>query len=147
MIFQSIITQLHAAEPQERLTALRVLAMLEETRALDAVYVLYTQDDDAAVRQTAQWAGQILYAAQQRGYSTAEAIQTHFAGSGKAVQEQWLETMRQQSESVSGIDNWHVDRSSGQHEVPRHASSSPPSVADLDLLDAGLSDTFWDADG
>ena len=69
-----LIARLQHPEAAIRLDALRILAMLEETEALEAVAGVYRQDPDPTVRQAAGWAGKILYQAQQRGHSTAQAI-------------------------------------------------------------------------
>jgi hypothetical protein len=56
----------------------RVLGMLDETRALDALRRRYPVEDDPAVRNAITWAGKRLYQAQQAGYSTINEVFRYF---------------------------------------------------------------------
>jgi len=78
MDLQQLINMLHDDSPLKRVAALRVLAMLEETRAINAIVVVYKNDPDERVREIAKWAGGIIWRAQERGYSTQNAIAAHF---------------------------------------------------------------------
>ena len=114
-----LIARLQHPDAAFRLDALRILAMLEETEALDRVAQIYKRDPDPEVRQVAGWAGKLLYQARQRGHSTAQAlaaldaarpsVETEdliltgaaslLAGDGKALQNQMrLEQLRLQHE-------------------------------------------------
>jgi hypothetical protein len=74
MVFQIWLERLQDSNPAARIEALRVLAMVEETEALPVVGKVYKHDPDPAVREVAEWAGRLIWQAQQRGYSTASAL-------------------------------------------------------------------------
>ena len=57
---------------------LRILAMVEETRALGAIKWVYKHDPEPGVRDVANWAGQVIWQASQRGHSTQGAIEELF---------------------------------------------------------------------
>lgn len=61
-----------------RLDVVRVLGMLDETRALDAVRQRYQVETDDTVKGALSWAGKRLFEAQQGGYSTLEELIRHF---------------------------------------------------------------------
>jgi hypothetical protein len=65
-------------QPAVRLDVVRVLGMLDETRALDALRRRYPVETDAAVRNAITWAGKRLYQAQQAGYSTINELFRYF---------------------------------------------------------------------
>ena len=69
-----LIARLQHPDAAIRLDTLRIVAMIEETEALEAVAQVYRNDPLPDVRQVAGWAGKILYQARQRGHSTAQAI-------------------------------------------------------------------------
>lgn len=71
--------QLRDPDPRTRVQALRILAMVEETRALNAVRWLYKNDPETGVREVAAWAGKLLWEAEQRGHSTARAMEEMFS--------------------------------------------------------------------
>jgi hypothetical protein len=79
MDFDELTSRLHEDDPRVRVEALRMLAMLEETRALDAILVMYKNDPDERVRHVAKWAGNIIWQAKERGHDTKAAIEAHFA--------------------------------------------------------------------
>ena len=57
-----------------RLDVVRVLGMLDEVRALEALRAHYPAETDESVRKAIAWAGKRLYQAQQAGYSTIDEI-------------------------------------------------------------------------
>lgn len=61
-------------QPAVRLDVVRVLGMLDETRALDALRRRYPVETDPAVRSAITWAGKRLYQAQQAEYSTINEL-------------------------------------------------------------------------
>jgi len=65
---------LEHAQASTRLEIVRVLGMLDETRALPALRARYAHEPDATVQQAIAWAGQRIFAAEQAGYSTLGAI-------------------------------------------------------------------------
>lgn len=129
-----LITRLRHPDAAIRLDTLRILAMLEETEALDMVAQVYKHDPDPNVRRAAGWAGKILYQAHQRGHSTAQAIAaldaaqlsteteelilagaaSRLAGEGKAMQAQMdLEQLRLQHELLDTMQE-NVDKATGK---------------------------------
>ncbi len=78
-LLQSLLEQLRSPDPLEREEALRILAMVEETEAIPMVLQVFRQDPEPRIRQIAQWAGRILWQAQQRGHSTCKAMEARFA--------------------------------------------------------------------
>lgn len=79
MDFDELTGRLHDDNPRVRVETLRVLAMLEETRALESILVTYKNDPDERVRHVAKWAGNIIWQARERGHDTRAAIEAHFA--------------------------------------------------------------------
>jgi len=128
-----LIARLQQPDAAIRLDTLRILAMLEETEALEAVARIYRSDPDANVRRAAVWAGKILYQAQQRGHSTAQALaaleterpaedtedlmlaglMSPLDGEGKALQAQnTMEQLRLQQELLDTMQT-QADRADG----------------------------------
>lgn len=144
-MFQQLINQLSHAEPLQRIYALQVLAMLEETRALNAIHHVFKNDPDERVRQAAKWAGGLIWQAQQRGYSTEQAMNDHFA---KQASEKQRDAMVSNLLIPVGDDRalkadmdalqtqWqHLDTMKRTHTT----QTAPVHQDDFDLLDAGLS--------
>ncbi|HVO43759.1 MAG TPA: HEAT repeat domain-containing protein [Aggregatilineales bacterium] len=63
MELKDLLEQLRDPDPWARVEALRILAMVEETRALKAIEWVFTNDPEVGVRKVAQWAGRILWTA------------------------------------------------------------------------------------
>lgn len=167
--------RLRDPDPRVRVETLRILAMVEETRALDAVRWIYKHDPEAGVREVADWAGRLIWTAHQRGYTTERALEELFARPAAAEhQERFLASLswydlrqarhrnsqtyaseltfqRQLEEALRG-----EDESTAPGDVPRllpprklpeiSPALDTPDMADDDLLDAGLSDDFWGDD-
>ena len=164
--------RLRDPDPRVRVETLRILAMVEETRALDAVRWIYRHDPEAGVREVADWAGRLIWVAHQRGYSTERALEELFArpaatehqerflaslsrwdsrqvrhrdsqayASEQTFQRQLEEALRGEDESTAPTD---VPRLLPPHQIPE-TSPVPDAadVAEVDLLDAGLSHDFW----
>jgi hypothetical protein len=74
MRLEVLLGGLEHPEPGTRLQVVRVLGMLDETRALPALRARYAQEPDATVQQAIAWAGQRVFEAEQAGYSTLGAI-------------------------------------------------------------------------
>jgi len=85
-ICETLLAGLSHPEPAVRLDVARVIGMVEETQALDRLRILYPAETDEAVRGAMAWAGSRLYRAQQAGYSTVDALCSHF-GVDRAVEE------------------------------------------------------------
>ena len=75
MEISNLAQGLRSADPRERVRTLRVLAMVEETRALKAVRWLYEHDPEDGVREVAGWAMRLLAEAHKRGHSTERAME------------------------------------------------------------------------
>ena len=78
MNIDTLAEQLRDPDPHVRVAALRILAMVEETRALEAIRWIYRNDPEPGVREVANWAGRLIWAAQQRGHSTQRAVEALF---------------------------------------------------------------------
>ncbi|HLA44583.1 MAG TPA: HEAT repeat domain-containing protein [Aggregatilineales bacterium] len=78
MNLHELTNLLHHPDSQQRIAALRVLAMLEETRALNAIAWVFKKDSDPQVREVAKWAGSMIWIAQEHGHSTEAAIEQFF---------------------------------------------------------------------
>jgi len=145
MDFSELKNRLHDMNPRVRVESLRVLAMLEETRALENILHVYKNDPDERVRHVAKWAGNIIWQAKERGHSTEDAIEAHFKRRKRPDVEQMVvdgatSDMASDPALSLGVDaarqKWdHVDAIKGD---------SPFGNDDDDtaLLDAGLRDMF-----
>lgn len=78
MVIQELAQRLRDPDPRVRVETLRILAMVEETRALGAVRWVYLYDPEPGVRDVANWAGDLLWQAHQRGHSTERALEAMF---------------------------------------------------------------------
>jgi hypothetical protein len=78
MDIRELAQRLRDPDPRVRVEALRILAMVEETRALGAVRWVYLHDPEPGVRDVANWAGNLLWQAHQRGYSTGGVLEEMF---------------------------------------------------------------------
>lgn len=78
MRLEVLLSGLDHPDPAVRLDVVRVLGMVEETHALDALRQCYQVETDSNVRNAMAWAGKRIYAAQQAGHSTIDAICQHF---------------------------------------------------------------------
>ncbi|GAB4553781.1 MAG: hypothetical protein OHK0023_23180 [Anaerolineae bacterium] len=65
MALADLIQQLSNPDQWTRVEALRILAMVEEARAFEAIRAVYEHDPEPGVREIALWAGKIIYAAAQ----------------------------------------------------------------------------------
>lgn len=74
MKLEMLLSGLNSPQPAVRLDVVRVLGMLDETRALDALRARYAVETDPAVREAISWAGKRLYHALQAGYSTIDEL-------------------------------------------------------------------------
>jgi hypothetical protein len=78
MDINSLAQRLRDADPRVRVEVLRILAMVEETRALPAIRWIFQHDPEPGVREVANWAGHLLWEAHQRGHSTQRALEEIF---------------------------------------------------------------------
>lgn len=149
---------LRSADPRVRVDALRVLAMVEETRALDAASWIAAHDPEPGVRSVAEWSAAILRDAQARGHSTAKAIEALYQPKPAPDREAHfllgLEAVpgrsRAQQIAIEHIYERHLEEALSMRQAdaapPQPAPASTPRdlprVESLDdfaaLLDAGL---------
>jgi len=78
MKLHELVAGLDHPEPVVRRDVARVLGMVEETRALDALRQRYPTETDPDVQAALSWAGKRLFAAQQAGHTTVDAICQYF---------------------------------------------------------------------
>ncbi len=78
MRLETLLSGLNNPQPAVRLDVVRVLGMLDETRALPPLRARYPQEDDPQVREAITWAGKRLYQAQQAGYTTLDELFRYF---------------------------------------------------------------------
>ncbi len=78
MKLEVLIGSLDNPQPAVRLDVARVLGMLDEVQALDALRQRFQVETDPSVRNAIAWAGKRLYEAQQAAYSTVEEVCRHF---------------------------------------------------------------------
>ncbi len=152
-MWQALIHALHDPDPTRRIQMLQVVAMLEETRAIQTVHDLFKSDPDPQVRQTAKWAGSLLWQAQQRGYSTDSAVEAHFARQKQVTsdrQEAVVDSVLLHAGNDHALNSylsaartqWEVVNEVRQRDPRATQTQSAPLVVDhdhLDLLEAGLS--------
>lgn len=74
MKLEALLQGVNAPNPETRLNVVRVLGMVEETRALGVLGERYKVETDATVKQAIQWAGKKIHQASQSGYSTINEI-------------------------------------------------------------------------
>lgn len=153
MLLAKLIHSLRDANPTIRIKTLQILAMLEETRALRIVAQVYNSDTDEQVRQTAQWAGKVIWSAHHRGYTTEAALQQHFkwrppevhaerlvgnlagqAGISKELQNQ-LDLLKSEWERLDALSEHFQSEAAS---VKRLASG----IDAIEMLEVGLSDDF-----
>lgn len=149
-MFQELVNQLRDPDPARRIHTLQVLAMLDETRALNAIHYVFKNDSDQRVRQAAKWAGNLIWQAQQRGYNTEKALEEHIAGQLSDKQREAMlanliipvgDDRSLKAEMDSLQTKWqHIDAVKQRGEPPPTPPAQIPArTDDFDLLDAGLS--------
>ncbi|GIK66518.1 MAG: hypothetical protein BroJett018_43120 [Chloroflexota bacterium] len=74
MKLEVLLQGVNAPNPETRLNVVRVLGMVEETRALSVLGERFKVETDATVKQAIQWAGKKIHQASQSGYSTINEI-------------------------------------------------------------------------
>lgn len=79
MDIHSLAEDMRHPDPRVRVQTLRILAMVEETKALDAIRWIYQNDPEPGVREVANWAGNLIWRAEQQGHSTQRAMESLFS--------------------------------------------------------------------
>ncbi len=78
MNLEDLLNGLKADDASARLQAARIIGLLDETLALDALAARYRVETAAEVKAAIAWAGKRVHAARQAGYTTLDAIFKHF---------------------------------------------------------------------
>lgn len=161
MEFDELLARLHDPDQWVRVEALRILAMVEETRALKEIEVVYRHDPEPGVRQVAQWAGRILYAAvRQSKVDTQSATPVNTASdreeallSSLVEKDQLTYTMMQEQLLQRQLnDNLRPSTNSSRatsappptpEQPPRQIIPADEPFDPLRLLDDGLSEDFF----
>ncbi len=99
----SLIANLQNPQPAIRLDVIRVLGMVEETAALDALRKRLEAEALPELKEAVLWAGRRIHAAAGRGYSTQASIFQHFGIDREIAQAQddpEADLLRQLDESL-----------------------------------------------
>lgn len=75
---QELLNRLTSPDAHTRLQTARVIGMLDETAALDALAAAYCAETVSEVKASLGWAGKRVQEAGQTGYTTLDAIFKHF---------------------------------------------------------------------
>lgn len=78
MNLQTLLTALTSPDAHTRLQTARVIGMLDETAALDALAAQYRAEAVGEVKASLAWAGKRVQEAKKTGYTTLDAIFKHF---------------------------------------------------------------------
>ncbi|HRE46404.1 MAG TPA: HEAT repeat domain-containing protein [Aggregatilineales bacterium] len=173
MLLDELREKLRDPDQWARVEALRILAMVEETRTLRDIEQVFKNDPEPGVRQIAQWAGRIVYAALKQQSQVATTAPREMS----AAEEAFLASLVEKDHRTFGVMQGQLlaqellDELRGGASTPRPApppvspvptiktgqtgllsSGKPrrPPVATrtnmtlLELLDAGLSDDFFE---
>jgi hypothetical protein len=138
--------RLHDPDQWVRVEALRILAMVEETRALRDIEWVFKNDPEPGVRQVAQWAGRIVYAAfKQSQRATASLPSPSVSDSEDALLGSLVDKDHRTYNQMQEQLLQHELVSAMQSEQP---ALPPPKVSSETtdapgLLEAGLSDDFF----
>lgn len=143
-MLEELLERLKHSDQWVRVETLRILAMVEEVRALPAIAQVYQTDPEPGVRQVAGWAGQIIYAAKRRMQAQSAVASATLA----ERQEAFLHSLIEKDPRV--YDHMHLAlQQEALFEARRSAPSVPPASpnqAPIDLmrlLDEGLSEDFF----
>lgn len=142
-MLEELLERLKHPDQWVRVEALRILAMVEETRALPAIAEVYRNDPEAGVRQVASWAGQIIYAAKRRTQTQSAAAPAPPPDRQEALLRSLIE------KDHRTYDQMQIALQQEELiEAQRKAAFTPlpPSQAPVDLmrlLDEGLSEDFF----
>ncbi len=141
--------RLHDPDQWVRVEALRILAMVEETRALRDIEWVFKNDPEPGVRQVAQWAGRIVYAAfQQAKRATASLpLAPPVSDSEDALLASLVDkdhrTYNQMQEQLLQREMVSLMHNEQQPALPPPKASSENAI-EPGLLEAGLSDEFFE---
>lgn len=155
MLYDDLIQRLRDPDQWVRVEALRILAMVEEARALREIEWVYKNDPEMGVRQVAQWAGRSIMAAAKTTTSNAAPIPDKQADRQDAL----LSSLIEKDPRTYGQMQAQLLKQELLDEM-RQPPAAPPTPIKADmpeltappnhppdrmaLLDAGLSDGFFE---
>lgn len=155
-IYDTLINNLKSNNPVIRIQSLHVLAMVEETRALDVILDMFKNDPDSTVRKTAQWAGNLIWEAKQQGAdalvlagdeqsATSDSQDESLEYKEKRILDSLMvvptsREMKMQNQQELLRAEW--DRLNTVSQKRATSTTSDQVIADIDMLEAGLSDAF-----
>ncbi|MCE7946028.1 MAG: HEAT repeat domain-containing protein [Chloroflexi bacterium CFX4] len=142
MLLADLLERLKHPDQWVRVETLRILAMVEEAEALPAIAHVYKNDPEAGVRHVAQWAGQLIYAAQRSQTAQPSAAETPLTPSQEALIASLIEKDHRTYDEMQFNLQQHLREQNRSAPPP----APPPANAPLDLmrlLDEGLSDEFF----
>jgi hypothetical protein len=129
----NLVQRLRHPDPRIRVETLRILAMVEETRALAVIGWVYQNDPESGVREVANWAGQLIFAAKQRGYSTQRAIEGMFSPQHSSnTQELFLQTLERDLEEAGSTGHRATQRYAAEQAYHRRLSEALRPVDEPD---------------
>jgi len=135
MDIDSLAERLRDPDPRVRVETLRILAMVEETQALEAIRWLYRNDPEPGVRDVAGWAGRLIWQAQRRGHSTQQAVEALFVRAlSPDSQERFLASLEQFDLRYArhrDTQTYAIDQTyRRQLNEALHDQASPPGVSE-----------------
>lgn len=136
----TLIANLQNPQPAIRLDVIRVLGLVEETAALDALRERLTAETLPELKEAVLWAGRRIYAAAGRGHSTQASIFQHFGIDREIAQTQddpEADLLRQLDESLQ-LEMLHRQRDAAQRKTNLAAGAlAVPGPTMGGLLQAG----------
>lgn len=78
MRLQTLLSDLRSPQPETRIAAARVLGLVEETLALEAIRKAFLMETEPNAKQAINWGGGRIHAAQKRSYTTLDDIFERF---------------------------------------------------------------------
>jgi hypothetical protein len=145
MLLADLLERLKHPDQWVRVETLRILAMVEEAQALPAIAHVYKNDPEAGVRQVAQWAGQLIHAAQRSQSAQPSAPEEPLTPSQEALIASLIEKDHRTYDEMQFNLQQHRLREQNRSAPPAPPPPQPTN-APLDLmrlLDEGLSDEFF----
>lgn len=141
-----LLRRLKAPDQWVRVEALRILAMVEEVRALPAIAEVYRNDPEAGVRQVALWAGRIILAAKRSAQAQNATTAAQLADREDALLHSLIEKDHRTYDQMQIHLQQALLLESRPKTLPAPILPPSPSQAPLDLmrlLDEGLSEDFF----
>jgi hypothetical protein len=155
MLYDDLIRRLRDPDQWVRVETLRILAMVEETRALREIEWVYKNDPEMGVRQVAQWAGRSIMAAAKTTTGSITPVlvkqadredallssliekdpRTYDQMQAQLLKQELLDEMRQASAAPPAPI---------KAEAPERPAAPPRPLDRMALLEAGLSDGFFE---